>query len=366
MFKENRLKRIINKNNHMKKLNTILAVFTLGIFILSSCSSQQSDSTESASQAVKIERIRVAELQPEEITRSVVYTATMEPFNVVHMAPTTPGRIEKINVEMGDRVKAGKELVRMNDAQLIQAEIQLNNLKTEYNRLDTLNKLGSVASQQYDQLKAQYDVAKENVDYLRKNTVLDAPFNGIISGKYFEAGEMYSGSPVATIGKAAILSIIQVEKLKAIVSVSERYLTSITNGMEVNLLYDVYPDEVFNGKIIRISPTINTQSRSFTIEISVNNPGEKLRPGMFGRVTIPLEKTEVMVLPAESVLKMQGSNVRYLFKEENGIARRVEVEIGQRFDDKLEVISTELNEGDHIIVEGQARLLDGNKVEVLK
>ena len=349
----------------MKKLNISLTVLALGVFILGACNSQP-DSTESSNQTVKVERIRVAELQSEEITRSVVYTATMEPFNVVHMAPTTPGRVEKINVEMGDRVKENDELVRMNDAQLIQAEIQLNNLKTEYARLDTLNKLGSVAQQQYDQLKTQYDVAKENVDYLLKNTILVAPFNGIISGKYFEAGEMYSGAPVASVDKAAILSIIQVEKLKAIVSVSEQYLTSIKNGMEVTLLYDVYPNEIFNGKIIRISPTINTQSRSFEIEIGVNNPGEKLRPGMFGRVTIPLEKTDALVLPAESVLKMQGSNVRFLFKEENGVAKRVEVKIGQRFDDKLEVISKDLKRGDRIVTEGQERLLDGNKVEVVK
>jgi len=350
----------------MKKLNTILTVLTLGVFILSSCNSKQTESAESASKAVKIERIRVFDLQPEEITRSVVYTATMEPFNVVHMAPTSPGRIEKINVEMGDRVKQGEELVRMNDAQLIQAEIQLNNVKINYTRIDTLNKLGSVAAQQYDQLKAQYDAAKENVDFLRKNTILVAPFNGIISGKYFEPGEMYSGSPIATVGKAAILSIIQVEKLKAIVNVSEEYLPFIKNGMEVKLLYDVYPNDEFTGKVIRISPTISKQSRTFEIEISVNNPAEKLKPGIFGRVTIPLEKTSVLVLPAESVLKMQGSNVRYLFKEENGIAKRVEVEIGQRFNDKLEVISKDLKEGDKIVVEGQERLLDGNKVEVVK
>lgn len=348
----------------MKRLNTVLTVLALGIFFLSSCKSQ-TETNENANQTAKAERIRVVELQPEEITRSVVYTASMEPFNVVHMAPATPGRIEKINVDMSDRVKEGQELVRMNDAQLIQAEIQLSNLKTEYERLDTLNKLGSVAAQQYDQLKTQYDVAKENVDYLRKNTVLAAPFNGIISGKYFEAGEMYSGAPVATIGKAAIVSIIQVEKLKAIVNISEEYLPNVKEGMEVSLHFDVYPDEDFTGKVIRISPTISAQSRTFEIKISVNNPGEKLRPGMFGRVTIPLATADVMVLPAVSVLKMQGSNVRYLFKVENGVAKRVEVELGQRFDDKLEVISKDLKEGDQIVVDGQARLLDGNKVEIV-
>ena len=350
----------------MKKINNILSILALGVIGLMSCTGQQTDNSESTVQAVKPEHIRILVLQDQEIARSVEYTASMEPFNVVHMAPTSPGRIEAINVEMGDRVIQGKELVRMNDVQLKQAEIQLKNLQIEYNRLDTLNKLGSVAPQQYDQLKAQYDVAQENVAFLRKNTILVAPFNGLISGKYFEPGEMYSGAPIASVGKAAIISIIQVEKLKAIVSISENYLPKIKNGMEVSLRFDVYPGAEFNGKIIRISPTINTQSRSFEIEIGVNNPGEKIRPGMFGRVTIPLEKTEALVLPAESILKMQGSNVRYLFVEENGVAKRVEVEIGQRFDDKLEVISDKLKIGDHIVVEGQARLLDGNKVEVVK
>lgn len=359
-------KREINKKLNMNKLNTTLAVLALGIAGLTSCTSQQADKNANAEQTEKIEHVRITVMEPEVITRTVVYTASMEPFNVVHMAPTTPGRIEKINVETGDRVREGQELVRMNDVQLKQAEIQLNNLQIEYNRLDTLNKLGSVAPQQYDQLKTQYDVAKENVAYIRKNTILVAPFNGIISGKYFEPGEMYSGSPVASIGKAAIISIIQVEKLKAIVSVSETYLPFVKNGMEVKLNFDVYPNETFTGKVILISPTINMQSRTFEIEIGVNNPGEKLRPGMFGRVTIPLEQTNALVLPAESILKMQGSNVRYLFKEENGVAKRLEVELGQRFDDKIEVISKDLKQGDHIIVEGQARLLDGNKVQVVQ
>ena len=350
----------------MKKINNILSILALGVIGLMSCTGQQTDNSESTVQAVKPEHIRILVLQDQEIARSVEYTASMEPFNVVHMAPTSPGRIEAINVEVGDRVKEGQELVRMNDVQLKQAEIQLKNLEIEYNRLDTLNKLGSVAPQQYDQLKAQYDVAQENVAFLRKNTILVAPFNGLISGKYFEPGEMYSGAQIATVGKAAIISIIQVEKLKAIVSISENYLPKIKNGMEVSLSFDVYPNDEFNGKIIRISPTISAQSRSFEIEIGVDNPGEKIRPGMFGRVTIPLEKTEALVLPAESILKMQGSDIRYLFVEENGIAKRIEVELGQRFDDKLEVISDKLKIGDHIVVEGQARLLDGNKVEVVK
>ncbi|MGQ8335916.1 efflux RND transporter periplasmic adaptor subunit [Sunxiuqinia sp. A32] len=350
----------------MKQLNTFIFILAISALSLTSCSDKKAeDGKKTNIEVAKAERVRTIILENQEITRTIEYTSTLVPFNIVHMAPTSPGRIEAINVEMGDKVRKGDELVRMNDAQLNQAMIQLNNLETDYSRLDTLKKLGSIAQQQYDQLKAQYEVAKENVQFLQKNTILEAPFNGVISGKYFEAGEMYSGAPVATVGKAAILSIIQVERLKAIVSISEKYFPSIHNGMEVSLQFDVYPGETFNGKIFRISPTINPQSRSFEVEVSVNNPTAKLRPGMFGRVTIGLEKTNANVLPALAILKMQGSNIRYLFVDNKGKAKRIEVQLGKRYDDKVEVISDELKLGDRVIIEGQARLLDEMPIEVL-
>lgn len=349
----------------MKRLNYSIALGALVLFSLGACSSGQ-DKKAKATPDVVTERVRTTRLGSEEITRTVVYTATLEPFKEVHMAPTSPGRIENIQVELGDRVKKGQELVRMNDTQLIQAEIQLNNLKADYTRLDTLKKLGSIAQQQYEQLQAQYEASQENVDFLRKNTILKAPFNAAISGKYFESGEMYSGTPVAAVGKAAILSVIQVDKLKAIVSVSEKYFPKVELGMAVNLRFDVFPEESFEGKIFRIAPTIDPQSRSFEVEVSVDNSNGQLRPGMFGRVTIGLEKTDAIVLPALAILKMQGSNVRYLFIEENGRAKRIEVQLGNRFDDKVEVISDQLKVGDQVIVEGQARLLDGGPVEVVR
>ncbi|KOH42554.1 hypothetical protein NC99_46420 [Sunxiuqinia dokdonensis] len=346
----------------MKQLNTFIGL--LAVLAISSCSAPKEEAETNTESGRLVERVRVTTLAKEEITRSIEYSASLEPFNTVHMVPASPGRIEAIHVELGDRVGKGQELVRMNDAQLNQARIQLNNLKADYARLDTLKKLGSIAEQQYEQLQAQYEAAKENVDFLEDNTLLLAPFNGLISGKYHEAGEMYSGSPVAEIGKAAILTIIQVDKLKAIVSISEKYFPNIQKGMPVSVTFDVYPGEKFAGQVFRIAPTINPQSRSFEIEVSMDNPAGKLRPGMFGRVTIGLENTEATVLPALAILKMQGSNVRYLFVERNGKAKRVEVTLGDRFDDKVEVISSELQSGDQIIVEGQARLLDGALVEV--
>ena len=349
----------------MKRLNTLTLLIAILLVVFSSCTDAAKEEGENAEKAAAKEMVRVIPLEEQEIARSIEIASTLEAFNEVHLAPTTPGRIEKITVEIGDKVNKGQTLIQMDDAQLNQSKIQMNNLKTDFSRLDTLKKVGSIAKQQYDQMAAQYEISQQNVDYLARNTTITAPFSGVISGKYFEDGELYSGSPVATLGKAAIVSLIQIDKLKTLVSISERYFPIIKKGMVAKVNVDVYPNMEFEGKIIRIYPTINPQSRSFEVEISIDNKNNLLRPGMYSRITIDLQKVNALVLPAMAVLKMQGSNDRYLFVDENGTAKRIEVEMGKRFDDKVEVISTVLKPGDKVVINGQDRLLDGSEIQVV-
>jgi len=294
----------------------------------------------------------------------VEYPATLQAYEEVHLAPAQPGRIENIFVDVSDRITKGSPLVEMDKTQLHQAEVQLRNLEADFARLDTLKKYGSVAQQQYDQLKTQYEVAKSNVEFLKENTRLLAPFNGIVSGRYFEPGEMYSGTPTTQAGKAAVLSVVQINRLKTLVPLSEKYFPQAKPGMEATINVDIYPEKNFTGRIERVHPTIDPTNRTFNLELAINNSENLLRPGMFARVTLELDKEEAILLPSVAVLKMQGSNVRYLFVEKNGVAHRISVEIGNRFDEDIEVISDELKVGDNIIVTGQARLLDGVSVEV--
>jgi multidrug efflux pump subunit AcrA (membrane-fusion protein) len=98
----------------------------------------------------------------------------------------------------------------------------------------------------------------------------------------------------------------------------------------------------------------------------VNNAGEKLKPGMFCRSTIDFGKAEALVVPSQAVLRMQGSNERYVFLESNGKAKRIVVALGKRFDDQTEIISNQLKEGDKLIITGQNRLIDGVAVTVVK
>ena len=356
----------------MPKMTRNLIFSAVTILFLAACSAEggkqgaeNPSGTDTTTQDLVSEQmVETMVLGKQLISRSIEYTSTLTPFEENHLASAAPGRIEEIFVEIGDHVKKGEILVQMDRTQLHQAEIQLKNVETDYKRLDTLNKVGGISEQQYDQIKSQYDIASSNVKFLQENTVLRAPFSGVIFGKYYENGEFYSGAPNTQEGKAAVVSILQINPMKVMVDISEKYFPMIKTGMDATVGCDIYPGMSFPGKVERIHPTIDPGSRTFTIEVKINNDKELLRPGMFSRVSMELGKEMALVVPAVAVLKLQGSNERYMFLEENGTAKRITVQLGKRFDDKVEIITDQLKEGDHIIVKGQAKLIDGDKVRV--
>lgn len=353
----------------MKYFRTLSIILVIGL-LFPGCSSNTGESTKSAGSKVNSAEntaipVNVITLSKSKIARTIDYTSTVLPFEEVNMAPSTPGRIEKIYVETGDIIRKGDRLFLMDRTQLYQMKLQLTSLEKDLARLDTLLKSGSAKQQQWDQMKTQYDVTMTNVDFMEENTLLRAPFNGIVTGKYFEDGEMYSGAPTTQSGKSAVVTVMQINPLKIIVSLSEQYYPLIRIGMKAGITADVYENEVFTGTVYRIAPTINAITRSFNVEIELPNRNDLLKPGMFVRVSMDLGEVETFVVPSNTVMLQEGTNLRYIFIAENGEAKRIVVGIGKRFDDRLEIISDVLKEGDRIITEGQARLIAGNKIEIV-
>ncbi len=345
----------------------ILSLIIAGSILLTACGqkgktagSKASDTTAVAASAIPVRVMPVAKTK---ISRTVDYTTTIQAYEEVNMAPSTPGRVDKIYVEVGDRVSKGQKLFLMDRTQYYANKIQLTNLEKDLARMDTLLKVGSIKEQTYDQTKAQVDVTRTNVDFMEQNTLLEAPFGGIITGRYLEDGELYSGAPGMS-GKAAVVTLMQINPVKITVSISEQYFPLIKNGMKVRVAADVYPDKSFEGTIFRVHPTIDPLSRSFRAEVRINNNSELLRPGMFARSYIDMGEQEAFVVPANAVLMQEGTNERYIFVVENGIAVRKPVTLGQRFDDRFEIAGGDLKEGDSLVTDGQARLNNGQKVEI--
>jgi membrane fusion protein, multidrug efflux system len=354
----------------MNYFKSISALVIIGLLV-SSCSSKVKKATSSSSEVAAANEkvaipVKVAVLSKTKIARTIDYTSTILPFEEVNMAPATPGRIEKIYVEVGDKVTKGENLFLMDRTQLFQMELQLSNLGKDLSRIDTLLKTGSVKQQQYDQMKTQYDVTKTNVDFMRDNSLLKAPFNGVVTGKYFEDGEIYSGSPTTQTGRSAVVTVMQVNPLKVNVSISEQYYPLIKKGMKAMITADVYKGETFTGTVFRIAPTVSSATRSFNSEVELPNRNDLLKPGMFVRVSMDLGEVETFVVPANTVMVQEGTNIRFVFVEKNNIAERIEVIIGKRFDDQLEIISEGIKERDMLVTEGQARLVNGDKIEIVK
>ncbi len=353
----------------MKYIKTI-PIILISCALLSGCSSMPVDKTAvqpgspSDTSAKAPVPVKVTPLSRTRISRTIDYTSTILPFEEVNMAPSMPGRVEKIYVEVGDRVNKGDDLFLMDRTQLYQQKVQLANIAKDLSRLDTLLRSGSAKQQQYDQMKTQYDVTRTNVEFMEANTLLKAPFDGVITGKYFEDGEMYSGTPTTQSGRSAVVTIMQVNPLKVNVNITEQYYPMIRKGMNAYITADVYKGKSFRGTVFRKAPTIDSYSRSFITELELPNPNDLLKPGMFVRVSMDLGEVDTFVVPASSVLIQEGTNIRYVFIAEGNVAKRVEVELGKRFDDQLEITSEIIKEGVSLVTEGQSRLIDNDKIEI--
>jgi len=354
----------------MKYLRLIPAIL-ISSLIFSACSSKDNKSSSDASNPATVTEkaaipVKVSMLSRSKIARTIDYTATVLPFQEVNVVPSTPGRIDKIYVKVGTRVNKGDKLFLMDRTQVYQLKLQLSNLEKDLNRIDTLLQTGSAKQQQYDQMKTQYDVAKTNIDFMEENTLLKAPFTGVVTGKYFEDGEMYSGAPTTQTGRAAVITVMQIDPLKVSLNISEQYFPLIKKGMKAEVTADVYKNAKFTGTVYLIAPTVNSGTRSFNVELELPNRNDLLKPGMFVRVSMDLGQVETFVVPAYTVLVQEGTNTRFVFIEKDNIAERVEVSIGKRFDDQLEIISSGIKEGDMLVTEGQAKLINGDKIEIVK
>lgn len=342
--------------------NVVLLALTLAL--LAGCSSKKEENKQK--EVIEAIPVKVQKLEARNIARTLDYTATLQADEQVYYAPASAGRIGKIYVEVGDRIRKGQLLVEMDPTNLRQAEVQLKNLKTEYDRAVKLNETGSISKQAYDAAVTNYEVAKSNFDFLNENTKMLAPFDGIVTGKYFENGEVYTGAAVNGAAKPSIVAIEKINPLKAYVNLSEQYFLSVKKGTKVELKSSIFPDRVFEGVVDIVYPTIDPASRTFTVEVKVPNKDEALRPGMYGTINFFIGQTDAMVVPAIAVLKLQGANNRYIFLNKDGKAKRVEVTLGRRFEDQVEIISDEIRPGDELIVVGQARLVDGSPLSVVQ
>ncbi len=291
-----------------------------------------------------------------EVPQNKVYTANVEAENINNIAPASPNRIKRINVEVGDHVRAGQELVVLDKSNIDQLRINLEQIEREYYRAVQLLEIGAGTQQAVDQLKAQLDAAKSQYDNLLENTVLRSPITGVVTARNYDPGDMTGSLPVLTVGQLTPV-------VKVMINVSENDLATLKAGQDVEVTFDAFPGETFQGKVQRIYPTVDTATRTFEVEVRIANGQERLKPGMFARVSIDLGSRNNVVVPDRAVVKQTGSGNKYVYVLNGSTVSYKRVELGRRLDNAYELISG-IEDGDTVVITGQSRLADGVRVEV--
>ncbi len=301
--------------------------------------------------------VRTTPVITKDVPRIIEFMATVQANVVNNIAPQMSARIQKIYVEVGDFVTKGQKLVQMDDNNLEQIRSQLNNMEVTFSRIDELYKVGGVSKAEWDAQKTSLEVMSNQYKNLMENTQLLSPIDGVVTARNYDSGDLYGmGMP--------LLIVEQISPVKLMIHVSESFFTKVRRGMDVDVRLDVYPQEVFSGKVSIVYPTVTAATRTFPIEILVPNRDRKVRPGMFSRVTIDLGSEPCLLVPDQSIVKQQGSGERYVYVYKDGKAIYTVVELGRRLDAYYECLSG-LEEGDCVITTGLNRLTNGAEVELV-
>ena len=380
------------------------------IFALSGCSKEaaQARSREDAARPVKVEAIK-----QESVRRTVEVVGTLAAVDEVTISSEAEGRVSRLLADLGDRVTAGQPLIELDrekpqynfdqqkaalartlakygaadtqhlppieqtpDVQKAQAE--LVQAKQGYQRADELHKRQLVPKQTLDDAdamlrskQASYDSSLQNARNLRadidaseaamklaerqlRDTSIKAPFDGYVQKRLVNMGEYVKV-------QTPVMAVVRVDPLKVIAEIPEKMAPWIQTGEPVELSVDAYPDKTFTGKLSRISPAVNTATRAFPFEALVPNAQATLKPGTFARVRINSSKVDQVLTVSYSALQYRYG-VNRVFVVNGDTATAKEVKVGERFGDRIEVLSG-VNAGDTVAANDVERLNDGVKIK---
>ena len=350
MSKYNTLNNNIKDKRDMKK--SLMFMFMAASLV--ACNSTSNDqTTEEVVTAIPV-KTAVAETRTIDVLET--YTSEIMAYKENDITPAAQGlHIDRILVDVGDKVYAGQTLVTLDQTTLKQQELNLATAQDNYDRMVPVHAAGGISDQQLTQMKNTLDLQKEVVENLRKNSTIKSPISGVVTARNFENGDLFASMP--------ILHIMQIDKLKVMANISEQYFTNVKVGDKVTIEVDIYPGEQFEGVVSRINPAFDSRTRTFGVEITIQNPSMQLSPGMYARTIFNMGQRESVVIPDKALQKQVGSSERFVYVIKDGVADYRFVTDGRRVGDMIE-ITEGIEAGDVVATTSFTRLINGALVEV--
>lgn len=347
------------------KSNIKLVVVALTTLALAGCVGNKTKSNvESVLTQQTAVLTKVAPVENVEVAQTVDFTTTLLPYKKTFITPQMALRIDEIRVDVGDHVKEGELVATLDRNQYNQTSAQLKNAKQNLARMRSVYEAGGVSRSQIDELETSVSVMEENIANLERNIELRSPIDGVITGRYNEPGDLFTMGGNAD-GGVGVLQVMQINRLKAIVALSEQYYPQIYKGMKVKVMAEVYPDREFEGEVNIVYPAINATTHTFNVEVLVPNSKEVLRPGMFARTEFNMGSRKSLVVPDVAVQKQMGVNDRYVYVIKDGVAERRVVTLGRQVGQQVEILSG-VTEGEEVAITALSKIKNGTTVEVVK
>ena len=359
----------------MKRCLVIAIVILTGLLL--ACQRKEQDSAKEITAAATM--VKIAQVSRGEIGTAISLTGSIEPFRQVNVVPQIPGMIETIWVKEGDGVQKGQKLARLETrtaklrleqakANVAVAEANFNTASKDLERMQDLYQRKTISPQALEKAQLAYEAAKAQLE--QANTAqnlaqhqlnictMKAPFDGIITGKYLNEGEMINpGMP----GDRGVVTLMDISKVKVYVNISEVDIEKVKVGQRAEVAVGTHFDRKYPGDISSINLAADPLSRSFRAEITVPNEDMQLKAGMYARVKIYTEMhRDILVVPEKAVVTEGDQTV--VFVVEGDQAKRREVDIGLASDGEMEIRSG-VSEGERIVVEGNYGLVDGAKIK---
>lgn len=365
-----------------------------------------------AAEGQKARTVKIEPAQFRDVRRQVDVVGTLAAREEVVVSAEVEGRVARLVHDLGDRVETGTPLIELDQeklqyraegqraaleqararygagadgdlpplekvpavvsttAQLSDAQQQLeraknlasrnllsrSDLETAQTRYDTAKAAHDQALASARQLRADIDSQSSSLRLAQRNlrdTVIRAPFDGYVAERLVSQGQYLQ--PLTP-----VMRIVRLHPLKITAEVPEKFAPWIESGREIAVRVDAFPQQSFNGRVVRIAPAVNLRSRAFAIEGEVPNPDGKLKPGTFARVQITTDRVErAVTIPFAAVQSRYGTN--RVFLVQNGQLAGREIVLGDRLGDRVEV-SQGLEAGTPIVAADVEQLADGMKV----
>jgi RND family efflux transporter MFP subunit len=274
-------------------------------------------------------------------------------YRETDLGPLLPGRVKSLPVKIGDYVQEGQVVARMDDVQLSATDAQFSQVKAQYDRTKNLYESNATPKMQFEAIEAQYKAMKRQMENLNENTVIKAPFSGVVTGKACEEGELYT-----PMGRG-LVHMIQLAPLKIDLDLDEETVQYLKKGMPVRLTVDQTADSSeLTGSVEWVNPQANPLSRTFSSRVIVRNEKKTLKPGYSVEVHVVLdEKKNTLSVPREAVV--EGG----VFVVTGGTARFEKVTFGWMTDEFAEILSG-IGENAMVVVTGNKALPDSAQVNI--